>query len=1171
MSNNFINIRLGESKKNDSQIVEQSLIETTANIVGTAYKGPAFVPQKIFSEDFVGGVEVYNTLGNVLGTQRQNQHAHLYDNYSCYTESEAYDASLVWLSNGGQYLSFTRVLGIGTGNKDPNTGKMSGSGFNVSKNISSGTLTQKIGDNLNAITNGVKGNVTFVLKTLNEVGRNSAAETTNVDHETINYIDELGYNTTDNDPNTPNITLNTNFITDVFMFPSGTLPNLISSLPQRNSLREYDVNPSEYNSQLTKQQSGDLHFIQILGYSPKQTRNVNDDNYNTPAKITSLSSINTNEIYKRNNYSDPANNYFENRILEKGHLTYTAFTFNGLGKETNNSHRTTILTAKPYEDINNQTVPDYNSFESEFTTAKTPWITSQPYNTNSFESGDSDNRRLIHKNVYKLFRFYSLDDGEVGNKFRIKINPKKRGGVDVALSDNVNKFATFDLYIFQYEPRINKYQQLEYYRNLDLNPNSKNYIGRQIGTKHTYYDFNANQIVERGIYENKSQFLRVEISEDIEYNTIHNQYELIPSGFKSYPYIDLKKDAFSALYGNDSANLFDTQKVKQLPPMYSLNFYEDYITNSENNIFNNWGVVFTSSKLNKEVIDGTTFYYLEPKFTSDELDDNDVLFKKLTISPHFYHTKYFLSGIENTNYQHKNVWKESENYLNSFFHLEKIAIKTDANGNYNLNYDKDNPRNLLYKHSGRPFTSNSNYTYLKLNSDILWEEDRTLKAQFKDKLSFDFFTYGGFDGVDIRDSDKRFLKNDAIQRELYDTNETKSTYAAYDKAIDISMNEANCAGDIFVMPGINEISLLEKVTQKCEEDRRHFFIANISGAASNRLVNFNKIVIDPVTEIISDGELVKTSLGTMGNQCFIEDNISNYRLDESKILTNDKRYYLGINSEGDDVYCSYQDVLEKQHSHTILTWKNLNVKSRYLFPTFGNLVMQSLDLQDFKKQVSPETFVLGQIAQTIIPRNSLINVGPPLFSLEFPDSNISIIDDKNLNERDIDFESITKDLRSSSTNLIYISKETDELKLLSENTAYTNRKSVFQKQNIVRTLQEIKKIIKYNIFINDDIIEGGFLFSQNSNLSNLYSRLQIQLDFLIQNFVTAGYITDYIVRIPNAQDDQALLDMQNYIVRGSIVLQFNQSDIIELSIDNILNDLSLLSNNSQDDVLIQKF
>ena len=74
----------------------------------------------------------------------------------------------------------------------------------------------------------------------------------------------------------------------------------------------------------------------------------------------------------------------------------------------------------------------------------------------------------------------------------------------------------------------------------------------------------------------------------------------------------------------------------------------------------------------------------------------------------------------------------------------------------------------------------------------------------------------------------------------------------------------------------------------------------------------------------------------------------------------------------------------------------------------------------------------------------------------------------------------------------------------------------------------------------------------------------------MSTFVQEGLITNYKVRVNKLQDDSTILDMQNYIIRGSIILQFDQSNTIELTLDNILNDLSLLSDNGQDEVLVPR-
>ena len=79
--------------------------------------------------------------------------------------------------------------------------------------------------------------------------------------------------------------------------------------------------------------------------------------------------------------------------------------------------------------------------------------------------------------------------------------------------------------------------------------------------------------------------------------------------------------------------------------------------------------------------------------------------------------------------------------------------------------------------------------------------------------------------------------------------------------------------------------------------------------------------------------------------------------------------------------------------------------------------------------------------------------------------------------------------RQNKVNLLFKPKNIAQINLLSENTSYENRKSIFQKQSIVRTLQEIKKRIKYDIFLNDTVISGGLFFTQNSSLDNIYQKL----------------------------------------------------------------------------------
>ena len=468
-----------------------------------------------------------------------------------------------------------------------------------------------------------------------------------------------------------------------------------------------------------------------------------------------------------------------------------------------------------------------------------------------------------------------------------------------------------------------------------------------------------------------------------------------------------------------------------------------------------------------------------------------------------------------------------------------------------------NPRNMIYKHSGRSLPSNSGYIYLDLSSDELWQDDRNLKTKYMNKLSFDFFTYGGFDGVDVRDRDKKHLKNDSIIREFLDQNEVKTTYTSYEKAIDIAMDDSNCASDVVVVPGIKELPLIRKVIQKCEEDRRNFFIADIAGAASNNKITYTN----------QNSKDLITSYGIMGRHLLIENDVSNYVLDSYNLSSLDKRFKIS-----DDKFYSYKDLLSKQFDYTISNWNNENISSRYFMPVFGDLEISSVDdLPEIRKQVAPETFVLSKIALIQNPRDSITS------NEILPQSNqienlitYAVINTQQNFENHIDFNKNTNILKKSGVNLVYKPITSSNINIISENTAFEDRRSLFQKQSIVRTIQDIKKRIKYNIFIDDSLIEGGFLFTQNANFQNVYTKLEIQLNTLLQDFVSAGLIENFKLRIHKREDDKTILDMQNYVIRGNIVLQFGQSDIIDLQLDELLSDLSLLTGEAQDTVEVPK-
>lgn len=163
---------------------------------------------------------------------------------------------------------------------------------------------------------------------------------------------------------------------------------------------------------------------------------------------------------------------------------------------------------------------DPNSGDSEFsiTNAYTPWVMSQriaPF------KGNADQTATPTK--YKLFKVHTLSDGTKSNtKYKIEISNVKLAGT-VAGSN----YGTFTLSVRDYSDTDKRPKYLETYQNLNLDPDSPNYIARRIGDRYSYITF-AGKIIEFGTYPTLSKYIRVQM------NDINWPETVVPYGFEAY-------------------------------------------------------------------------------------------------------------------------------------------------------------------------------------------------------------------------------------------------------------------------------------------------------------------------------------------------------------------------------------------------------------------------------------------------------------------------------------------------------------------------------------------------------------------------------------------------------------------------------------------------------------
>lgn len=146
-----------------------------------------------------------------------------------------------------------------------------------------------------------------------------------------------------------------------------------------------------------------------------------------------------------------------------------------------------------------------------FQPAETPWITSQ----------------LLGSTSTNLFKVKSLGDGDAFNRsFKISV-------INNTLAGNVpgTAYGSFTLLVREFTDNDQRPVVLETYSNLNLDPDSPNYIARRIGDR--YYEIqDSGEVTSYGDYANVSKYIRVEVTNDVKNKTASPS--LNPYGFAAY-------------------------------------------------------------------------------------------------------------------------------------------------------------------------------------------------------------------------------------------------------------------------------------------------------------------------------------------------------------------------------------------------------------------------------------------------------------------------------------------------------------------------------------------------------------------------------------------------------------------------------------------------------------
>ena len=145
---------------------------------------------------------------------------------------------------------------------------------------------------------------------------------------------------------------------------------------------------------------------------------------------------------------------------------------------------------------------DQANFQAPARKGSTGWFFSQ-------DLGNNPTNYSV-KNMQKLFRIEALTAGEnFQREIKISISNIKAGQGDF------QEYGSFSLLVRGISDTDNAQTIIERYDNLSLNPASPQYIANQIGDKYVEFDKSTNRNVEYGEFENRSNYIRVVMDDDV--------------------------------------------------------------------------------------------------------------------------------------------------------------------------------------------------------------------------------------------------------------------------------------------------------------------------------------------------------------------------------------------------------------------------------------------------------------------------------------------------------------------------------------------------------------------------------------------------------------------------------------------------------------------------------
>jgi len=171
-----------------------------------------------------------------------------------------------------------------------------------------------------------------------------------------------------------------------------------------------------------------------------------------------------------------------------------------------------------------------------FQDCETGWFIAQHMSTANVSS-------YAPEDMQKLFKLVGLSHGEwLQKNLKVSVTSIKKSD-----RPDIDPYGSFAIELRRIEDTDNAVRQVERFSNLNLNPQSPNYIARRIGDMYVEWSDTEKRLRQYGKYPNQSKFIRVIMNEDVDTGVTDDA--LLPYGAHG----PIRYGSFSFISGSDSS------------------------------------------------------------------------------------------------------------------------------------------------------------------------------------------------------------------------------------------------------------------------------------------------------------------------------------------------------------------------------------------------------------------------------------------------------------------------------------------------------------------------------------------------------------------------------------------------------------------------------------------